>query len=213
MKVNLDFLNFLGGLYQIPWKTPNRFKMILDYAQEGYQHFANGYEIDVPFFNDGNGNFLLTMNCILKFAEYAKSFRVSEDNHIIIDVVLLPSMYFCCGKSIKMDPRYASLILYCETEIKMAKSYRGKCSKCHEIYYYSFQSNPKDNYCKFIDEDRDYIVFSSRVGFSKTFLHNTDMQTSIGVVSFESCAEIYNNTVNVKAALLYPDRLEEGWFV
>ena len=187
--------------------------MILNHSKEAYCQLSRGYEIEVPYFDDGNGNFLLDMDSILKFAEYAKSFSDFEENWIPVDVVLMPNTHLCCGNSMKMDTRYTTVItLYCEIDIKTVRSYHGKCSKWGKTYYNSSVADLKDHSRKF-NEDRDFLVFSSDVGFSKKFLHNVDMQISIGVVSFEACAEIYNNTFDVQNKSLYPDCLEAGWFV
>ena len=48
--------------------------MILNYTKEAYYQLSRGYEIEVPYFDHGNGNFLLDMDSILKFSGYAKSF-------------------------------------------------------------------------------------------------------------------------------------------
>ena len=156
--------------------------------------------MQVPYFDDANGNFLLDMNSILKFAEYAKSFSCFEENWIPVDVVLVPNTHFCCGNTIKMDTRYATAILYCEIDIKTARSYYGKCSKCGKTYHSSFDADLKDLSRKF-NEERDFLVFSSGAAFSEEFLHDVDMQISIGVVSFEACAEIYNKTIDLQKSL------------
>ena len=117
MKVNIDFLLFLGDLYLIPWRTPNRLMMIFNYAQEAVKELRNGHEVDVPFFDDGEGNFSLTMDNIIKFAEYLHKFCIYWRCSIKVDLVLLPTIDFCCGKLIKIDSRYATILLYCVTDI------------------------------------------------------------------------------------------------
>ena len=180
--------------------------------ENNYNKITNENEIDIPFFDDGNGIFLLNIDTLANFAEYAKNYSCSKDKFLNL-IILLPKENFCCNKLIKLDCRYASAVLYCVSIVKTAKSYHGKCKSCHTTYYYSYSESKTDNTRKFIvDQDDEYLLFSSGVGYSKKFLYNIDMQISIGVVSFQASAEIYNNTVDSQYPLNH-ERLEEGYFV
>ena len=55
-------------------------------------------------------------------------------------------------------------------------------------------------------------MFTSNTAFSRRMLLHTDFQLSIGVVSFESAAEIYNNMWS-NPHPLHKRRLEDAWFV
>ena len=57
-------------------------------------------------------------------------------------------------------------------------------------------------------------MFTSNAAFSRRMLLHTDFQLSIGVVSFESAAEIYNNNnMWSNPHPLHKSRFEDAWFV
>ena len=115
--------------------------MILEYAHAGLPHYADGFEVETEIFDNSDfvdGNFSPNMNSILKFAQHAKAYNVSKKFPINVDVILLPSVLICCGKSVKMGPRFAKIILYCDNEVRKSKSYHGKCSGCNKIYYHTY---------------------------------------------------------------------------
>jgi len=64
----------------------------------------------------------------------------------------------------------------------------------------------------FTDTKLPYLMFRGGVIFCRELLNNIDLQISIGSVSFEAAAEIYNNLHN-PFQLLNPQRLEDAWFV
>ena len=55
-------------------------------------------------------------------------------------------------------------------------------------------------------------MITPSIAFSRELLKLIDMQLSIGVVSFQSCAEIYNN-LTPSSQSLNDERLEEAWYL
>ena len=214
----MKFLIYLAELFtKIPPKTPGRLKMILKYANDGIlmSKFQHGFEIDTDVFDDSDtneGNLMMNINSIRKFAQHAKDFTVN-DVPVDVDIILLPTLMFCCGKDIKIDSRCAKMLLYCESEVKTCKSYHGKCSVCNKIHYHTFFTDANGKSRQYVDTESEYLIFTSGVGFSRKLLHNIDMQISIGVVSFDSSAEIYNNTVTTNNNDLNAERLQQAWFL
>ena len=214
----MKFLIYLAELFtKIPPKTPGRLKMILKYANDGIltSKFQHGLEIDTDVFDDSDtneGNLMMNINSIRKFAQHAKDFTVN-DVPVDVDIILLPTLMFCCGKDIKIDSRCAKMLRYCESEVKTCKSYHGKCSVCNKIHCHTFFTDANGKSRQYVDTESEYLIFTSGVGFSRKLLHNIDMQISIGVVSFDSSAEIYNNTVTTNNNDLNAERLQQAWFL
>ena len=216
MKVSLDFLAYLSDLFQIQARTPNRLRLILEHAIAAHVNILNKgvNDIEVPFFEDKNGDFILNEESLIDFEEHAKAYSCNKDVFQEA-IILLPKINFCCKKLIRIDSRYSSITLYCHSRIIPARSYHGICKACHKSYYYSFIVDPIEKSRIFYrDADDEYMIISSGVGFSKKLLHYFDMQIFIGVVSFEAASEIYNNTVPIgNHNPLNTERLEEGFFL
>ena len=64
----------------------------------------------------------------------------------------------------------------------------------YSAFYHGYFDDKKQNTRTFCNIDEmQYVLFRSGVGFSKRMLMEIDLQICIGVVSFESATEIYNN--------------------
>ena len=108
MKASIDFLIFLSDLYKCtPYNTPNRLNLILSQATDAMHLLDNGYEIDIPGFENCTGDFEITIVFIAKFSEHASKLQLTKlPKH---DIVVMPSKRFCCNELIKMPSRYATV--------------------------------------------------------------------------------------------------------
>jgi len=224
MKINLDLLLILSDVFKsIPINTPGRLVLINDFIKEVYEDFQVNKKnftsqevlINLSFEENlySDSQFSFNDDCIQQLIEYLPKFtKTNSLYHERMDVVLLPDVMFCCGKPLKLDGRsFANLTVYTNAGVCKGKSYHGKC-KCGLIYYYGFREMKSVNSRTFTDTKLPYLMFRGGVIFCRELLNNIDLQISIGSVSFEAAAEIYNNLHN-PFQLLNPQRLEDAWFV
>ena len=206
MKINNALLyNILRFSEKVPLRTPHRFQLILQYSEILWSHF--GGETDLVNILEENDGIVFTP-CELflsKILENSKSLYPHELNVVDYDLVLVPTKDYCCGRLIKIDGRhFSSATLYTENGVLTARSFKGYC-KCGKVYHHGYEEDKKGN-TRTYDENWTYFMVSTVIGFSEKMLHTTDMQISIGVVSFESATSIYNNVHDTKDKPLMPDR-------
>ena len=185
MKLALDFLTYVSDLYTIPLKTPKRIEIILEHAVIAFSADDNQQDqnkVDVPFFQDTDGEFLLSTETIIQFESHAKTYRIRNNIYPTPVRILVPKQNFCCGKVIRLQSRYANVTLYCETGVEYARSYHGVCKVCKKSHYCGYWSDENSrDYSGHLESD--YLLTSTSTGFSKDFLLDMDRTIFIGVVS------------------------------
>lgn len=213
MKITVEFLTYVSDLFSIPLKTPKRIDIILEHAvralsadgSKGDQH-----KVDVPYFQDTNGEFLLSAETLTQFEHHAKKYSLNTGNFPSPTKILVPKENFCCGKLLRLQTRYASTRLYCESSVLQARSYHGVCKSCNKSYYHGFclDDNSRD-YSEYLEDD--FLMISPNTGFSRGLLREMVSTIFIGAVPFEKMAEIYNE--KPFSPQLNPERLEEAFFL
>ena len=222
MRINLDYFIILCDLFKnVPPRTPKRLNVIQSLAEQIWQEFqqdSNPYCKEEIFVDIEREETKLSesfqINNVSELSEHMHRFtQMDSIKSQEFEKILLPTMYFCCGKLITIDGRhFAAITLYTENGVLRGRSYHGNC-KCGKTFYNGFFDDKKNEIRKFDDPyETEYILFRSGVAFSRRMLINTDFQISIGVVSFESAAEIYNN-IWPSQKPLHKRRLEDAWFI
>ena len=166
--------------------------------------------MDVPYFEDTIGEFLLTAETLAQFEPHAKRYSINNGIFPTPTKILVPEENFCCGKLVRIQTRYANTRLYCESSVQQAKSYHGVCKSCKKSYYHGYyvDENSRD-YSGYLEDD--FLMTSPNTGFSRRLLCDIESTLFIGAVSFEKMAEIYNEKSFTPE--LNPERLEEAFFL
>lgn len=116
MKCSVDVLIYLTDLYNgVPHHTPQRYKFIHSLLADAFHSLRESYVVDVPGFDVDDGRTLKTMDditpdFIAAYNEHAHKLKLKftpNKCHFF-----MPSELFCCGKSIKMNVRYATVKVY-----------------------------------------------------------------------------------------------------
>ena len=129
-----------------------------------------------------------------------------------IDLVLLPSQYYCCKRMITIRDSHAKITLYDIDGILKARSYHGKCSICKTSFYYGLMEEKATGRRVFSEENYDILMLNTGIAFTKKLLSWMNDMICVGNISFEKGAEIYDcNALN--SFTLNPDRLETAWFI
>ena len=147
MKCSVDVLIYLTDLYTgVPHHTPQRYKFIHSLLADAFHSLREGYVVDVPGFDVDDGRTLKTMDditpdFIAAYNEHAHKFKSKFTPNKCH--VFMPSELFCCGKSIKMNVRYATVKVYHVDSVEEARSYHGTCKSCKKIYLIGKKSRSK----------------------------------------------------------------------
>ena len=192
MKLHNSLLNALNHVFEsVPENTPHRFDHILSMIQPIMVFF----DVELPSkdfvvidVNDGFAQtpFVATLEVIRRLSNYLPLGKINTN--VEKDLVLVPSQLICCKKSIRMDSRSASLLLYTETGVINVKNFHGKCCKCGSAYYHGYFEDKSKTRRSFLSEESAYVMVTATTGFSKKLLDDITHQIFIGVVSFEAAA-------------------------
>ena len=219
MRINLDYFIILCDLYKrIPALTPKRLNIFCAVAKDIFEEFEtenNSYckediLVDIKGYES---NELFKIEDLALIAENLSRFtQMDSIKSKTFERILLPTTFYCCGKLIKIEGRYfAKLSIFTEHGVIAGRSYHGTC-KCGKSFYYGYIDDKVNNTRTFDSNCVDFLLFTSNIAFSINLLTHTDFQISIGVVSFQSAAEIYNN-IWPGDCLLSKQCLENAWFV
>ena len=213
MIISFKFLQcFCRYANSVPQRTPRRLQNIIEYGEKLWLSMEG--MTDMIQFEESSGSdeiFKPTQSCFERLVEI--SHRFCSMDYAQESIVLIPEKNFCCGKVISIDGRYQSdVTLYTEFGVRRGYGFRAYCKICGNTFHYGYQENKKTGYREY-DKGLNYLLVTTFTGFSLQLLHEFDMQIMIGVVSFESAAEIYNNTKFTNGSPLNSDRLEAAWFL
>ena len=222
MKFTLQELIIVGEvLKSVPSRTPNRIDVVLEYVRDLLADVENNHGnqklIDVEINYCEIERFQLTLECIAAiqcFIPVMDAMVISRsDGTSLAPTFALPSKVWCCGKTIKILSRHANLKLYDVGQVRELKSYHGKCQRCKTSYYHGF-SETSDGKRFFNVDNCNFLMFTSGLAFSKSFLKFVDGLICIGGTTFEAAANVYNHTVDHNHnEVLNSDRLEAAWYL
>ena len=223
MLINLDLLLVLSDITRsVPLNTPDRLSIIYElfsYIKEDFKDNPSSYTKESIILNLGfeeqtycTHEFDFEKLTLTKLIEYLpKVSKTLSNKHEMVDIILLPNVLFCCDKPVKLVSRsYAKVLIYTTDGLRSGRSYQGKC-KCGFNYYYGFKENTSKTRT-FTDVELPFMLFRNGIVISRDLLKSIDLQISIGNVSFEAAAEVYNNLHN-PFTKLNPNRLEDSWFI
>ena len=224
MLINEDLLFILKSIYgSVPARTPKRLEIIFECVREQLVESWNidiGQQILINLGDEyGQSLFKADPSTIKRLDEYFKASAVIDFNLVLrnkLDVILLPIHYFCCDKPIKLDARHAQITLYTDNGVRKGRSYHGKCKMgCGKTYYNGFIHDKETNMRWFDDNQGEFLIFTSGVGFSYSLLKSVKFQVFLGAVSFDTCATIYNNIHGLFSSpnALNAKRLEYAFFI
>ena len=170
MKISFKlFKSLVEFINKVPFRTPHRFALILEFAQQLWSKCS--VENDIVDVFDEENDVLFTPNdsMVSKIIEHAHFYSKEELKIVDYDVVLVPTSNYCCQKLIKIDGRhYSTVTLYTEDGVKFARSFRGYC-KCGKVYHHGFMEDKKAE-MRTYDEEWNYFMVSSVIGFARKVL-------------------------------------------
>lgn len=221
MQIELELLLLLSELYgSIPLRTPDRYQVIYKFATDIWKQWQMECLCKKKVVIDVHGNnedffspqtqFSLTMENVTFYEQDISASTSNFNFDTKYEKVFLPSTYFCCSKTLRIVPYYASLMLYTNRGLRMCRSYHAKCKKCKSKYYYGFSENQNGERSFEEMEYIDTLIFTSGVAFSKDLLTYFDKLICIGAMTFEKLAELYKSLHSVE---INPDRIESSWFI
>ena len=219
MKIDVELLLLLSELYSsIPLRTPDRYVLIHQLATEIWSNRQKETRCKTEVVIDttdeeyysSKTNFCLTMENVIRYKQDFPAATCSLQFDANYPKILIPIIYFCCNKPLKIVPYYASLILYTNCGSRIARSYHTKCQKCKTKYYRGFSESSNGQRTFESIDDIDTLIFTSGVAFSTDLLKSFDKMICIGAMTFEKLAEYYNSLHLVE---INPDRIETSWFI
>ena len=200
MIINVELLAILSELFKsIPYHTPNRITLIHEFANVIWNSIKDVCckkccVINVSNESDYNkcSEFVLSIENIMKIHQDIPIINHAFD--IDFDNIILPQIYFCCSKILKIIPYYASLPLYTTRGLKKCRLYHSKCSVCKTNYYPGFSEDKNENKKKFSPiSELEILAFNSGVAFTKELMKQFDNMICIGALSFEKISDIYKS--------------------
>ena len=141
MKFTLKELVVVGEvLKSVPARTPNRLDLILEYIQSVLSDVPQNADqklIDVDWIGCGMDRFQLTKECLDSIKCFVPQLNETisrYDGKTFTPIIALPSKIRCCGKSIKILGRHATMKLYDVNQLPELLSYHGRCQTCKTSY-------------------------------------------------------------------------------
>ena len=134
----------------------------------------------------------------------------NRDSSPIFTKIVIPNDYLCCGKLIGIKSLFASVKVYDLEFVYDARSYHGKCKICKSTFYHGYRESPTGERI-FNTEHSEIFIFNSGIAFSLALMKYIDSMVSVGSVSFEKVAGIYQSVL--PGNNINPDRIENAWFV
>ena len=129
--------------------------------------------------------------------------------------ILTPVELKCCKSKFRLDPRAANVRIYGVNGIFYTFCYHGRCKVCKKTFYYNFTED-EFHFRQFNKLcEQKYFIISSGIVFTIEYLNQVSLDITIGNVSFEKLAEIYNCRFNLFGTVerLCKDSLENNWLI
>ena len=219
MKIKLHELIFLQNkLGEVPKNTPRRFEILTEEMILFEEKFSqiDGFYVTLDGINLPTDEVFQSTLENVSFLSYRLprwviTFKELDSGHKI----LVPYEISCCKSKYRLDPRSANVRIYGVNGIINLKYYHSRCNGCKTKYYYNFYED-EFNVRHFSNiHDQNYFIIASGIGFTTEFLNHLSLEVTIGNVSFEHVAEIYNFKFNLfnSNAKLSKDIIEETWLI
>lgn len=199
----------------VPSRTPNRLDVILEFTSTILSDSAKTcqrfIEIDVKYERDRFELSRACLDAVKCFIPLINETVYKYDGSKLCPTVALPTIITCCGKNIKILARHATMKLYDIDQVRDLHSYHGKCMKCKSSYYHGYKESFGEQR-SFDYINCNFLMFTSGIAFSKSFMKYIDSMICIGSTSFEAAAKVYNHATDTESPLNC-DRLEAAWFM
>ena len=214
MKIPFDHLVVLSEIYKsVPERAPSRYKIIEEYAKEILE-MINRLSLPVEVWEGGEDDFVINRNNLMRLEGVIQKLLFSlkkSDGMNIIPIFIIPTEHRCCGRKIKIEPKFATPLLYDIGGVSEAKVFHGKCTHCSQSFYHGFRINAEG--CPTFDDDQgDIFQFNSGIIYTWAMMRFVDSLVSIGTTTFEKIASVYQNMCGGDIKI-NPDRLENAWFI
>ena len=126
--------------------------------------------------------------------------------------VITPGENYCCDKPIRIDCRPANVKIYDVDGIRHTAYYHGNCRVCKSKIYHTYSEDKNGD--RQFNNDCDYFVISSGIGFTTKLLRRISLDISIGCTPFSKIADIYNAQFDLlREHQLDPLILEANWLI
>lgn len=217
MKVQYDIILILTELYKVvPLKTPNRMDIIQKFAIDLMNDIdVTPFQIDLPIEKSVmEDEFSLCKENLISLESKMprSSFNINHGNGApLFSKVLLPRIYLCCGRSIKIKSDFASVVFYDLEYVGQARSYHGKCQSCKKAFYHGYTIS-NDGVREFDTENSEVLSFNSGIVFSWRLMAHVNSIVTVGTMSFEKVAGCYQSIIGGDVKI-NPDRFENAWFI
>ena len=199
MKIMLaDLVKLCKIFNHIPPETPNRIDLVLEYAESIIEKTGKADKnfgevtLDIPMDIE---HFSLTKDVLICMSIYIATLNnallLKENNSL--PLILLPSQLRCCSKVLSIISTYAEIPIYTENGCCMGRSYHSKCRLCKTCHYHGFSIDKNFNELRFVEDESEYFVVNTSIGFSKKFMRYADNAVCIGGISFEKTAEMLSS--------------------
>ena len=222
MKLNVYEFHVVQQLLQcIPPRVPSRSteiavlgKSVVENKElEIYGPFEN--ESDFVYIDGITESFSFTKECMdVVIRNEAKfiSFQIKSN----LPIMVVPTITYCCRRSIKIDHRHTISVLYDLDNAQQMYCFHGRCQICKMSYYPNFQCNVNGGreYFDFGDTI-DFLMVTSQTAFKLKMLKHIDAMVTVGQVSFERIANVFNRSLELvnTSRELNKCRLQSVWFV
>ena len=209
MKIRIDILQFVQArITSTPLNLPNRNQYLITEIQkycEAYQETHNYVSID-----------LISPFLYFEHSEEVIIFLVNKLPRNCFDVerqlfglsVFAPKDTSCC-KGFRIDPRPSLMTVYDIHRVYDALNYHGICKGCKKIYYPCYVDHGLQRVFRMHDQ---IFHFTSTTAFTTKLLKHFSLQLTVGFISFEKAATIYNEEVTSEKTL-NADIIEEMFFI
>ena len=165
---------------------------------------------------------------------------LNNDKNCHKPIIMCPPVDNCllCKKTLRKRESMSFPIVYSEEGVTVAVSVHSRCDPCAVTFHYSYyekgakESSQEDRKRLYYYSDaleKKYFQVTCKTAFSIKYLEHVHNQISLGAMSFESSAQVYNatylkdnemlqNIVNfsrdgIQKWDLHEQRLEEAWFL
>ena len=181
MKINFEMLILLCDLYKaVPLKTPKRLDIILETAKDVVINdnlsctryvIIDLHDEEVPF---QTSPFNLSLETIARLEQNIPKLQYLTQNRLNVPWILLPTVFFCCGKMLRINTSYANIKIYSNKGLHTARSYHAKCKNCGDAFYHGFWENKNTGTRTFSNENLNILLFNSGSAFTIDILKLVD---------------------------------------